>query len=95
MRCKLVRRGSGAREAANWFIDFWHSLLEQVRGWSSDHELVGWLSASNNEGRGSWAITCPRWGAGPAGLVPGIRGGAEPITVPTCSSSSHLLAVRR
>jgi hypothetical protein len=41
MRCKLVRRGSGAREAANWFIDFWHSLLEQVRGWSSDHELVG------------------------------------------------------
>jgi hypothetical protein len=54
-----------------------------VLGWSSDHELVGWLSASNNEGPGELGITCPRWGAGPAGLAPGILGVAEPITVPT------------
>jgi hypothetical protein len=51
--------------------------------WLSDHELVGWLSASNNDGPGSWAITRPHLGAGPAGLVPGILGVAEPITIST------------
>jgi hypothetical protein len=51
--------------------------------WLSDHELVGWLSASNNDGPGSWAITRPHLGAGPAGLVPGIVGVAEPITIST------------